>query len=61
MKVVPHKSARKERRLQWFKIYSQLPDNPTQIPIVNQTRRNRVIREEQHQINIQKKPYIIPL
>ena len=52
MKVVPHKSARKERGLQWFKIYSQLPDNPTQIPIANQTRRNRVIREEQHQISI---------
>ena len=61
VKVIPHNPAQTERGLQWFKISFQLPDNSTQIPTANETRRNGAIGEEQYQINIQTKPYIIPL
>ena len=61
MKVVPHNPAQTERGLQWFRISFHVPDNSTQIPTANQKRRNGAIGEEQYQINIPTKPYVIPL
>ena len=48
MKVISHNPAQTERGLQWFKISFHFPDNSTQIPTANQTRRNGAIGEEQY-------------
>ena len=67
VKEVPYRPAQTERGLQWFKTSFQLPDNsttiiPLQISIALYKRKgNRVIGEEQYQINNPTKPYIIPV